>query len=316
MNIVQILGALLNGGGNALSTYGQYQIQKKRADQDDAFTQARIDIANREQEEREQDRLQDRADKQAAVAGNQLERAGIVGAQPALDAIAATNGNRTQGQNGTAGAIQDASNSALDALSGAAQAGKLNDHGVTDLGQGRYFVGSHLGEEEKPVMGSPEWLAAYEALIHARGEEARHTNAVRPHAASPTAAKAQDAMLTKDIDRYVAEAGGDSGAAMTRYFQNNKMGAAQSPEEAQKLSDLQTRFNASAQSYRNKTITGRTPTGTATEKGKIPFSSISKQVRQQWASEAGITPSNDPATVARFLDWVRANHPEVSVDLR
>jgi hypothetical protein len=311
------LGRVFTGLGNGLLTYYQIQESKRRADQDDAFSQARIDQANTEMAQHEQDRVRSEAQDIAQGTAKSLENAGIYGVGPGLAAIAGQNGNRTQGQQGTAGAVGDYATSALDALQQASDAGTLDDNKITDLGQGRHFVGSHLGDTPKPVMGSPEWLSAMEALIGARGAEQRKTNAAKPvRGPSPTAAKTADAMLQKEIDRYVSEAGGDSGKAMTTYFQNNRMGAAQSPEEAAKLSDLQTRFNSSAQGYRNKTVSGMNPAGTVREKGKIPLSAVSKGTRQEWAAEAGIKPSNDPQTVARFLDWVRANHPEVDVELK
>lgn len=310
------IGEALAALGQTLAGYGQYQYQKKRADQDDAFEAERIRQANEQIAAAEQNRLRDESSAAAQQTSRSLENAGIYGAGPALSTIAATQGNRVQGQTGVGGAMQDYAGEALGALKQASDTG-LPENQVTDLGDGRYFVPPDLGKPERVNPYGPDWLAAQMALIAARGDQNRKTQAARPPSLSAqnTATNLSDRMLGQDVDRYTAEAGGDPNKAMTRYFQQKGMGSAATPEEAQQMSDLATRFNSAGQKYRNSTVTGMAG-GQAVVKGKIPLSAVSKATRRQWAGEAGVPPTNDPANVAKMLEWIKANHPEVDVTLR
>jgi hypothetical protein len=314
MSFGDVLSRLLTGAGNTLQQYGAYTEQKRRADADDAFQQARMQQAEDELRQREQQRLRSESQEIAQGTARSLENAGIYGTAPALNALAQTQGNRVQGQNSANGAVQDYATNALSALHQASTSPEgLSEYQTTDLGDGRYFVPPNLGKPEKPVMGSEEWLSALSALAEARANQQIRVNDAKPQPAS--AARSADLQRQAEIDRYVSEAGGDAGAAMSRWFQQNRRGSAQSPEEAQAMSEMSTRFNSSAQNYRNKTVTGSAG-GKASVKGKIPLSAVSKEQRRQWAAEAGIPANNDPANVQRMLEWIKANKPEVDVTLR
>ena len=319
------LAEFLQGIGQGFSRYGQYQYQKKRADQDDAFEQARIQQANDQLRAAEQNRLRDEANTSARDASRSLEQAGIYGAGPALNALAATQGNRVQGQASAGGAMQDYVGSALSSLKQASDAG-ISDDKVTDLGEGRYFVPPDLGKPERPQPYGPEYLAAMTALIQARGAEARKTQAVKPQSLSAqnTATNLRDRMLNQDIDRYVAEAGGDPNKAMTRYFQQKGMGSMESPEEAAQFSDLGTRFNAAGTKYRNSaSSTTVSPNGrSVTVRGDvpIPWSALSHSEKRDIAMQAGVQPdstgrvASTPANVAKVKAFIRSNRPDLDPD--
>lgn len=316
MGLPEFLGA----AGQALAGYGQYMYQKKRADQDDAFEAARIAQANEQLQAAEQNRLRDEANAQAAATSRSLESAGIYGAGPALNAISAAQGNRTQGQQGTTGAMQDYTGNALAALKQASDTG-IPDDKVTDLGDGRYFVPPDLGKTPRVNPYGPEWLSAQLALIGARGAEARKTKAV-PTApslsAQNTATSLQDRLLNQDIDRYTAEAGGDPNKAMTRYFQQKGMGSAATPEEAQQMSDLATRFNSSAEKLAAGSTTQSVgPAGrTVSVRGnaKVPWSALPRSEKRAVAQQAGVPPENTPANIAKMKAWIRTNRPDLDPD--
>lgn len=166
MDLGRVLGALLQGGGNALSAYGQYTTAKRRADKDDAFQQAHIDLANQQLQQHEQDRLGSDADQLAQGTAKELEAAGIYGSYPALSALAKQNGNRTQSGAGTSGAIQGYAASALDALKSAKAAPDYDPTRGADLGNGLTYQGPSYEKVQpdhfSPVYGKDNNIGAFD----------------------------------------------------------------------------------------------------------------------------------------------------------
>lgn len=234
-----------------------------------------------------------------------------------------------QGQTSAGGAVQDYVGSALSSLKQASDAG-ISDDKVTDLGDGRYFVPPDLGKPDRPQPYGPEYMSAMLALIQARGDEARKTKTTPSPAGPPslsaqnTATNLRDRMLNQDIDRYVAEAGGDPNKAMTRYFQQKGMGSMESPEEAAQFSDLGTRFNAAGTKYRNSaSSTTVSPNGrSVTVRGNapIPWSALNRSEKRDIAMQAGVQPdstgkvASTPENVAKVKAFIRSNRPDLDPD--